>query len=523
MSDESQPVKKAKATKIKLPSSLIINFLSQDNESPSSPLDIPLGTNLGQLEDLLNSLINGDNDEDDDKKKTKIPYAFYINGFEVKNSLEETLELILKDIEEKEKETASSSISKLLEETLTISYQPLSVYRVRPLTRCISTIPGHTDSILHLSYSPNGKHLASGGGDKTVRFWNVNTNLPLFVCEGHSHHILYTGWTPNNKVFVSADRSGEIRLWNPTNGKLIGAPLRGHKKWVTSLTFEPLHRDVECSRMASSSKDNTIRIWNLHTGTCECIISGHNDSVECVKWGGSGLIYSASRDRTIKVWEIDGHGRSQYKLIRTLSGHAHRINFLALNCEYVFRTGIFDFNNKLMDKNFDYESLSPEEVKKIALERYHNVIGQDGERLVSCSDDFTLFIWKPEEDKQPILRMTGHQQLVNHISYSPDGRFLASASFDKKVKLWCGKTGRFLSTLTGHVGSVYQVTWSPDSTYLVSGSKDSTCKVWSVKDTKKALYTLPGHFDEVYTLDWSPNGTQLASGSKDRTIKIWHH
>ena len=49
--------------------------------------------------------------------------------------------------------------------------------------------------------------------------------------------------------------------------------------------------------------------------------------------------------------------------------------------------------------------------------------------------------------------MIGHQQAVNHIAFSPDARFLASASFDKKVKLWCGKTGRFLATLSSHVGS----------------------------------------------------------------------
>lgn len=159
----------------------------------------------------------------------------------------------------------------------------------------------------------------------------------------------------------------------------------------------------------------------------------------------------------------------------------------------------------------------------MALERYQALIGPEGERLVSGSDDFTLFLWKPQEDKTPMVRMTGHQQLVNHIAFSPDTRYIASASFDKKVKLWCGRTGVFLSTLTGHVGSVYQVSWSADSAFIASASKDSTVKVWNARDPKKALHTLSGHMDEVYALDWSPNGTQLCSGSKDRTLKIWHH
>jgi ribosome assembly protein 4 len=184
----------------------------------------------------------------------------------------------------------------------------------------------------------------------------------------------------------------------------------------------------------------------------------------------------------------------------------------------------------------------------IALEKYKKILAttSDGtERLVSCSDDFTIFLWSPQTSKTSLTRMTGHQNLINHIVYSPDARFIASASFDKKIKLWCGKTGRFLTTFTGHVASVYQISWSSDSCFIASASKDSTIKIWTVNsnnnsnknndnnnninnnsinsNTKKATTTLSGHEDEVYSLDWNANGSQLASGSKDRTIKMWHH
>jgi ribosome assembly protein 4 len=64
------------------------------------------------------------------------------------------------------------------------------------------------------------------------------------------------------------------------------------------------------------------------------------------------------------------------------------------------------------------------------------------ERLVSASDDFTMFLWQPETDKKPVTRMTGHQQPINHVIFSPDTRIIASASFDKSVKLWDGRTGQ---------------------------------------------------------------------------------
>lgn len=188
-----------------------------------------------------------------------------------------------------------------LEETLTISYQPLSVFRVRPVTRCVETMPGHTDAVLFVLYSPNGKILASGGGDTAIRFWNISACVPMHTCMGHRNHVLCAAWAPNGSSFVSADLSGDIRVWDPSNGKQIGNALRGHRKWVTSLCFEPYHSNAACTRVASASKDHTIRIWNIVTGHCEAVVSGHSDSVESIRWGGTGLLYSASRDRTIKV------------------------------------------------------------------------------------------------------------------------------------------------------------------------------------------------------------------------------
>jgi ribosome assembly protein 4 len=124
-----------------------------------------------------------------------------------------------------------------------------------------------------------------------------------------------------------------------------------------------------------------------------------------------------------------------------------------------------------------------------ALKRYKAILTSTPELLISGSDDHTLFLWSlfPSTSSapssvsaggktKPLARLTGHQRQISHVAFSPDGRWAASASWDNSVRVWEGRTGKFIATLRGHVGAVYRLTWSADSRLLVSASKDATLK-----------------------------------------------
>ena len=94
-----------------------------------------------------------------------------------------------------------------------------------------------------------------------------------------------------------------IRLWDPKTGKPCGDVLKGHTKWITGLSWEPLHLRGDTAKFVSSSKDCTIRVWDANIRRIVMTMSGHSAAVSCVKWGGTGFIYSASHDKTVKVWD----------------------------------------------------------------------------------------------------------------------------------------------------------------------------------------------------------------------------
>jgi WD40 repeat protein/tRNA A-37 threonylcarbamoyl transferase component Bud32 len=135
----------------------------------------------------------------------------------------------------------------------------------------------------------------------------------------------------------------------------------------------------------------------------------------------------------------------------------------------------------------------------------------DGKRLASASYDQTVKVWDARSG-QELLTLQGHA--------GPDGKRLASASFDRTVKVWDAQTGQEVLTLKGHTSHVTSVCFSPDGKRLASASYDQTLKVWNALTGQEQL-TLKGHTRYVLSVHFSPDGKRLASASSDQTVKVW--
>lgn len=235
-------------------SRVIAQFVSNEGATAGPQIELPLEVSKEQLHLLLNKLL--ENEE-------KLPYSFFLKnsaaagaaGAEMEQEPAEEQE-ILSTLAEALANTANLST----ESILSIVYQPQAIFRVRAVTRCTSTIPGHTEAVLHVQFSGNGQSLATGSGDTTVRIWDVNTETPKYTLKGHKDWVLALAWSPNGRLVASGGKDNEVRLWDYATGKLVGKPLKAHTKWITALAWEPLHKNVKCTRLASSSKDGDIRV-----------------------------------------------------------------------------------------------------------------------------------------------------------------------------------------------------------------------------------------------------------------------
>lgn len=181
-------------------------------ESPQNALHIPADSNLKQLNLLLNKLL--ENEE-------TLPYSFFVNDKQVTASLMDMLE-------------------GGTEEKVTITYIPEAVFRVRAVTRCSSTMTGHAEAVLQVVFSPNGRSLASGSGDTTVRIWDMNTETPKHTLKGHVNWVQHVVWSPDCSLLVSGGMDSILRVWDPEQGSEVGV-MKGHNQPVTALAFEPMH------------------------------------------------------------------------------------------------------------------------------------------------------------------------------------------------------------------------------------------------------------------------------------------
>ena len=143
----------------------------------------------------------------------------------------------------------------------------------------------------------------------------------------------------------------------------------------------------------------------------------------------------------------------------------------------------------------------------------------DGRYVVSGSWDTTLRLWDVKKSKC-ISIFKGHIRGVTCLSFSPDGRYVVSGSLDKTLRLWDVEKAKCIRVFEGHTDGISCFSFGPNGKYVVSGSEDETLRLWDI-ETGKCIRIFKGHTGPVYCLSFSPDGRYVVSGSGDKTLRLW--
>lgn len=307
---------------------------------------------------------------------------------------------------------------------------------------------------------------------------------------------------------------------NSLNENASSTIWQGHEKAVTSVVFSPSGKWV-----VSGSLDGTVRIWDVKSGVVKSVIRAHTGEVYSVSISvDERFIASASFDQRVLISNlIDG---KTAQIFSDFNGWCQNVVFSPDGKQIAVSTT----DGRITVWNIE----NGKKTQSITAPSWQMALAwsPDGKYLASSLGSVT--IWDVTTG-QIVKTLRGHTYNISSLSYSPNGKFLASASLDKTVKIWNTESGEVLQTLEpgdfmrmvrGKLVNdeikvpVMAVVFSPDGKRVATAGADRLVTIWDV-ETGKIIEKMQGHIMTITDVDFSPDGKKVVSASLDQTIRIW--
>ena len=388
----------------------------------------------------------------------------------------------------------------------------------------INRLEGHSQQVNAVGVSDNGEIIITASDDESVKLWNKKGNLieTFTGKQAQANPILWNQTKINHPALdegnVAFDNSdGAIVIKDETTVELRS---KSDNKLINTYPHLSIVNSVSTSLddklLATATVDGKVNIWSKE-GILQQTLVGHTGSVLDVRFvpdlsqGDSYKIISTGVDKTVRIWQV----------FNRYSSPSSGIDSIAISSmsPSTFATG--DWDGEI---NF-WRNLGDGTQKLVnTLSAHDNAISQikyspDGKTIASASWDRTVKLWNITNNKL-IGRLTGHQSGINGIAFSPDGQTLVSGSEDKTIKIWqITNRPELIKTLTGHTDSVKAIAVSPDGKLIASGGYDNKIKIWDING--ELIQTIDAHKLAVTSLAFTPDSNALASASWDNSIKLW--
>ncbi|MFI5524260.1 hypothetical protein [Streptomyces platensis] len=435
----------------------------------------------------------------------------------------------------------------------------LKGYRQAPTTEARSSLlsaygrfyanqfTGHTKAVISTAFAPDGRSLATGSRDHSVKLWDAHSHRLLATLTGHTGPVWGLSFSPDGRTLATGSNDGSLKLWDTRSHRLL-ATLTGHTNRVARVVFSPDGR-----MLASTSSDYTVRLWDARTHQERAVLTGHTYAGQGLSFSPDGrTLASADSVGTTRLWEVSTH-----KTLAVLDSHTDSGGEVAFSPDgHTLATSGDKRGVRLWDVDSHrlLTALTGHTQPVLCLS-----FSPDGRTLASPSSDGTVRLWRPRARKA--LATLNVEQPVTTVAFSPDGHTLATPSDESAVRLWDVASRRPVTTLTGRTGAItsprsiadrdavltvdYDNQWSAgprpgraaarrpsvpkpvtasvassDGHVLATAGDENAVRVWN-RATGRRIATLNGATGTMRSLAITPDGSTLAAASADGTIRVW--
>ncbi|MEZ5326846.1 MAG: protein kinase [Verrucomicrobiales bacterium] len=411
---------------------------------------------------------------------------------------------------------------------------------------------GHEGVVSTIDVSSGLKNLASGSGDRTVVLWDLESGRQAAPFIGHTNAVSAVRFHPRGTMLASADESGIIRFWDLKTGLLTNS-MNACPGKITAIDFSP-----DGTKLAAAESDGSIYLFRMGTGKLEAVLDGHRGKVNDVAFSQDGtLLATAGSDRTVALWEAQGSDRATVRahdttilaMEWTSRGivTSDRVEIRRWDSQHLQEMDAWEIGevgatsiDELVDKGIvavgtaggDVHILKSGDTGAVNTLHAHNDrvdavrFTPDGRHFATAGKDGWVRVWERDSLRLAyeidISEASVNQQVPLSLCFSHDGSRLFCAGMpDGSIQTWLTADYSKSSTLEGHSLSTRALSAHPTQPILASASADETIRLWSTENLR-TVAVLTEHAGEVYDVSFDPAGAKLASASEDQTIIVWN-